>query len=211
MEKKILKKIIIFDVDGVLIDSKLNMKKSWISVQKKFGLKKTKFKDYFSKIGLPFEKILEQLSIHSNHKEIKKCYDNTSVKNVRLIKFYKHTKKELKKLYKMDFVLCIVTSKDLKRTKLFLKELKNLFTTIQAPQKNLNGKPYPDQINNVIKKLKAKKKDCVYIGDTNIDYIAAKSAGIDFIFADWGYGINKKFKSIKNIKNIKSIIKLPNY
>ena len=210
MEKKIYKKIIIFDVDGVLIDSKLNMKKSWISVQKNFGLKETKFKDYFSKIGIPFNKILKQLSINDNHGEIKKCYDKASIKNIKLIKFYKDTKGELKKLYKMNFILCIVTSKDLKRTKLFLKDIKNLFTAIQAPQKNLKGKPYPDQINNIIKKLNAKKKDCVYIGDTYTDYIAAKRAGIDFIFASWGYGINKNYKFIKNIKNIKSIIKLPN-
>ena len=207
MDHKIQKKIIIFDIDGVLIDSKLNMKKAWGSVQKKFLLKKIKFSNYFDKIGLPFEEILKRLSIKSNHKKIKKCYDDTSLKNINLIKFYNGTYKELINLKNMNFKLCINTSKDLKRTKIILKKYKRLFRFIQCPQKNLKGKPYPDQINNVIKKLKVKKKDCIYIGDTRFDFLSAKNAKIDFLFAKWGYGINKNYKSINNIKKIKKIVR----
>ena len=32
-----------------------------------------------------------------------------------------------------------------------------------------------------------KNTECVYIGDTKIDYLAAKKAKIDFIFASYGY------------------------
>ena len=207
MDHKIQKKIIIFDIDGVLIDSKLNMKKAWGSVQKKFLLKKIKFSNYFDKIGLPFEEILKRLSIKSNHKKIKKCYDDKYLKNINLIKFYNGTYKELINLKNMNFKLCINTSKDLKRTKIILKKYKRLFRFIQCPQKNLKGKPYPDQINNVIKKLKVKKKDCIYIGDTRFDFLSAKNAKIDFLLAKWGYGINKNYKSINNIKKIKKIVR----
>ena len=207
MAQKIFKKIIIFDVDGVLVDTKLNMKKSWRSVQKKFLLKKIKFNSYFDKIGLPFEEILKKLQIKSNHKEIKKCYDDSSIRNINSIKFYKGVLNELIKLKNMNFKLCIVTSKDSKRTKITLKKCIKLFKFIQCPQKNLRGKPYPDQIHNVIKKLKVKKKDCIYIGDTYIDFLTAKHAQIDFLFAKWGYGVNKNLKTIKNIKNIKNFIK----
>ena len=88
-----------------------------------------------------------------------------------------------------------------------LGDAKKLFSIIQCPQKNLIGKPYPDQILNVIKKLNVKKKDCVYIGDTNIDYLSAKNAKIDFIFAEWGYGSNHNYKlTIKNITKLKSLL-----
>ena len=207
MGHKIQKKIIIFDVDGVLINSKLNMKKAWSSVQKKFHLKKIKFNSYFEKIGLPFEEILKRLSIKSNHKTIKKCYDDTSLRNINLIKFYNGTYKELINLKNMNFKLCIVTSKDLKRTKIILKKYKKLFDFVQCPQKNLKGKPYPDQINNVIKKLNIKKKDCIYIGDTHFDFLTAKNAKIDFLFAKWGYGVDKNYQSIKDIRNIRKLVK----
>ena len=56
------KKIFIFDLDGVLIDSKKNMKKSWSVVKKKFLLKKN-FKDYEKFIGLKFLNILQNLRL----------------------------------------------------------------------------------------------------------------------------------------------------
>ena len=206
-KNKINKKVLIFDLDGVLVDSKINMRKAWTAVQKKFNFQEKKFKDYFSKIGQPFNIILSQLSILNNHKQIKKCYDSNSIKNLDIVKFYPKIIKELKLLYSKNFYLCIVTSKDKIRTNLMLGDAKKLFSIIQCPQKNLIGKPYPDQILNVIKKLNVKKKDCVYIGDTNIDYLSAKNAKIDFIFAEWGYGPNHNYKlTIKNITKLKSLL-----
>ena len=206
-KNKINKRVLIFDLDGVLVDSKINMKKAWAAVQKKFNFQEKKFRDYFSKIGQPFNIILSQLSILNNHKQIKKCYDSNSIKNLDIVKFYPKTIKELKWLYSKNIYLCIVTSKDKIRTNLMLGDAKKLFSIIQCPQKNLIGKPYPDQILNVIKKLNVKKKDCVYIGDTNIDYLSAKNAKIDFIFAEWGYGPNHNYKlTIKNITKLKSLL-----
>jgi len=113
-KNKINKKVLIFDLDGVLVDSKINMKKAWAAVQKKFNFQEKKFRDYFSKIGQPFNIILSQLSILNNHKQIKKCYDSNSIKNLEIVKFYPKTIKELKWLYSKNFYLCIVTSKDKK-------------------------------------------------------------------------------------------------
>ena len=204
-QEKNIKKILIFDLDGVLINSKTNMKKSWESVQRKFSYKEIKFKKYFNEIGIPFEEILKNLKIFKNHKQIKKCYDETSIKNNNLIKFYRGVKKELKILYSLNYELCVVTSKDKKRTHIALKDISHLFTYIQCPQKNLKGKPYPDQILKLIKKIKLKKKECVYIGDTHVDYLTSKNAKIDFIFANWGYGNNNKLytSSINRISELK--------
>tara|TARA_Y100000590_G_C15215413_1_gene824170 strand:+ start:7 stop:648 length:642 start_codon:yes stop_codon:yes gene_type:complete len=204
---KMKKKVLIFDIDGVLLDSKKNMQLSWKAVQKKFQLNNIKFLDYFSRIGQPFEQILIQLDIKKNFKEIKECYDRNSIINKKKVIFYKNIKKEIKFLHSLNYILCIVTSKDKKRTDLLISDLKKYFKIIQCPQKNLRGKPHPDQIINVIKKLKEKKKECVYIGDTNIDFLSAKRAKIDFIFAEWGYGINNNYKySLKNIQELKTLL-----
>ena len=61
-KNKINKKVLIFDLDGVLVDSKINMKKAWAAVQKKFNFQEKKFRDYFSKIGQLFNIILCQFS-----------------------------------------------------------------------------------------------------------------------------------------------------
>ena len=47
------KKIILLDLDGVLINSLKNMRTSWNNTKKKFNIKHT-FNDYEKLIGLPF-------------------------------------------------------------------------------------------------------------------------------------------------------------
>ena len=139
--------------------------------------------------------------------KIKECYDSASILNLKKIKFYKNVKSTLKILKRRGFILCIVTSKDKKRTKMITSKLKNIFSIIQSPEKNLKGKPHPDQINKVIKILKVKKNECVYIGDTYIDFQAAHKSKIDFLFAEWGYSKRKKIykHTIKKIENLKKI------
>ena len=80
------------------------------------------------------------------------------------------------------------------------------FHLVSTPNNKLKGKPYPDQINFVIKKLGVEKKNTVYIGDTKIDCNAAKNAKIDFIYAKYGYGKIKNLSNIKTIRSIKSIL-----
>ncbi len=97
----------------------------------------------------------------------------------------------------------------MRRTKIFLGKNINLFSNVQCLQKNINGKPDPFQINKIIKKAKVKKTNCVYIGDTNVDYQTAVNAKIDFIFAEWGYGKNYNYKNkCKKIYDLKKILKL---
>ena len=47
------KKLVLFDLDGVLIDSKSNMRRSWECVIEEFALT-VPFETYFSNIGRPF-------------------------------------------------------------------------------------------------------------------------------------------------------------
>ena len=80
--------LIIFDLDGVLLNSKENMKTSWNMVRKKFKVKKS-FNDYFKFIGYPFFEILKKLLIKENFSKIQTEYNKNSLKNFNKIKLYK--------------------------------------------------------------------------------------------------------------------------
>ena len=56
------KKLLIFDLDGVLINSQKNMQTAWNKLNQKFELN-ISFINYFDLIGIPFEKILLILGI----------------------------------------------------------------------------------------------------------------------------------------------------
>jgi|TARA_B100001094_G_scaffold254531_1_gene253282 phosphoglycolate phosphatase len=196
---------VIFDLDGVLIDSKENMRVSWEDVRKKLNVKQ-KFNNYFKHIGLPFDKILKNIGIKKNKYKITKLYKNRSIANLDKLKVIPGVIQTIKKLNKKNVKVAIVTSKDTKRTKLIVKKFKIPIKVLISPSKKLRGKPYPDQLNLALKNLKSDKKKACYIGDMNVDYKAAKNSKITFIFAKYGYQkLKNKFKI--TIKKPKELLK----
>ena len=202
------KKLIIFDVDGVLFNSKENMSYSWKKVKSVHKVKPD-FKNYFQLVGLPFNKILFKLNIKKNLREIEKTYRNESLRLLSKNILYPGVKKTLRRL-RIKYKLAIVTSKDKTRTKKILKEFNLKFKVIISPSKNLKGKPYPDQILKALKLSRIKnKEDAVYVGDTKIDYMAAKNSGINYIHATYGFRI-KRFPCKYNIEKFYLLPKVLN-
>ena len=202
-----MKKLIIFDLDGVIIDSKENMRVSWNAVNKSFNFK-ISFKKYFDKIGIPFEDILKKLKINEIFfKKAKKTFRENSIKNFNLIKTYPETHKVIRILKKNpDYKLAVLTSKERTRTIKILKRFNLKFHYVQCPIKGKKGKPYPYLLNNLLRKSKIKRSHCCYLGDTSIDLRFSKNSKIKFIFCSYGYGkINNK--NIKTINKLGQILK----
>ncbi len=206
MKKFKNKKLILFDLDGVLIKSLKNMQMAWRNTNKKFNLN-ISFQNYKKHIGKPFKNILNILDINKKyHHLIEKEFKKHSLKNLDKIKFYPNVLEVLRYL-KKEYKIGVLTSKDKYRTNKILTKLNIKFNLVQCPEKNLRGKPFPDLLLKIIKKLKIKKHECIYIGDTNYDLLACKGAGIDFIFAKYGYKIGiKNYKySINKFKSLNKI------
>ena len=85
--------------------------------------------------------------------------------------------------------------------------VKEIFDVIITPQDIKKGKPNPEGIIKIKKTLDVSNKNIYFIGDTLFDKIAAKKANINFLYAEWGYGIDVgKSKKISSINEIFSNI-----
>ena len=94
------KSLYLFDLDGVIIDSKKNMRVSWNLVNKRFGLN-ISFKKYFFLIGRDFSDILRKLKIKKkNFDQIEKTFKKESIKNFNKYKLYPKVKSVLNYLEK---------------------------------------------------------------------------------------------------------------
>jgi HAD superfamily hydrolase (TIGR01509 family) len=60
-------------------------------------------------------------------------------------------------------------------------KLEGVFDAIACAQDKVRPKPAPDIVNLCIERAGASKNRAVYIGDSEIDYIAAQTAGVRFI------------------------------
>tara|TARA_B100000965_G_scaffold164206_2_gene136723 strand:+ start:20690 stop:21310 length:621 start_codon:yes stop_codon:yes gene_type:complete len=191
------KKLIIFDLDGVLIDSKNTMKVALQLTSKEIGIKLL-FSEYEKYLGLPFEEIMKKMGIKKNVNKIKKIYNFHASKTLKKIKINKNYLKVLKKL-KKKYYLTIFTSKNRSRTKIILDKIK-IFDFIITAEDVKYGKPNPEGINKIIKKFKVKKINVLFIGDSIFDYKASKSAKVKYRHAIWGY--DQKINKMKNLKKV---------
>ena len=107
---------VLFDFDGVLIDSLPVMKKAWKSVQEKYNIKAS-FEQFRMHIGIPFESILTKMKINTKyHNSIKEHYSFISTENINLIKLNPFVRFILIWLKENSISMGIVTSKDRFRT-----------------------------------------------------------------------------------------------
>jgi len=200
------KRLIAFDLDGVIVDSRGNMECAWNEVQTRLGVH-TPFESYFALIGRPFADIISQLGLSPQLKEIEEVYRTTSSHNMDLIQFYPDVEKTLLMLIKAGMRLGMVTSKDAFRTDKILKRLPVEFVTVQTPNGIYRGKPAPDHLMAAMAEANVDPAEAAYIGDMDSDAEAAARAGIDYVHAEWGYGkvpanafaVARKFSDLPDI------------
>jgi len=194
------KKLVGFDLDGVLIDSLPLMKIAWEECMNKFSLNKD-FLEYKKHIGKPFEEIMNSLDLDCFLPELKQKYDQLCINNLDLIKPYEGVQSLLNNLSKSDEIyISIITSKTKIRAKKIVEEFNFNHQLLVTPEDVPRGKPNPDPlfIANRFFDIRPSQTSCLYIGDMDTDFIASRSANWFFIYAAWGYGEinfeNKKFK-----------------
>ncbi len=61
------------------------------------------------------------------------------------------------------------------------------FDLVWGKKENFPIKPSPESLNEIIKELGSVKERCLYIGDSDVDVITAKNAGVDFCGVEWGF------------------------
>jgi phosphoglycolate phosphatase len=198
------KKAVLFDLDGVLLNSRPNMERAWQDVRENSGVS-VDFEDYFKNIGRPFSDILAILGLQDRADEIESVYSQSSKDNFDLATFYPFVVESLQKLEDHGIKLGIVTSKNQERTNIVLKRLPVKFSSVQTPNPCFRGKPAPDHLLAAMADLNVDPKDSLFVGDAEVDAMAALRAGVDYCHANWGYG-ETKLDHVTFLNDIQSLL-----
>ena len=205
------KKLIIFDLDGTLVDSQTDILIANNLTLQKFGYKTISYNKVKSIIGQGIMgNIIKSLAIQkvkASNQQKQDMYDyffSYYKKNVYVkSKPYPGIKNLLNKLQK-NYKLAVCSNKLEKLTKIVLQksDLKKYFDFVAGGDTFKFKKPHPSVLNNVVKKFKINKKDALFVGDSEHDYHAAQNSKIDFCLKQGGY-TNKKISFFKNAAKIK--------
>jgi phosphoglycolate phosphatase len=199
------KRLILFDLDGVLLHSHENMRQAWEVVMAKTDVNRP-FEDYFAEIGRPFKDIMARLGVTSDVERIEKVYMTASFDFLANATFFPGVKDALAEIREMGIKMGVVTSKDAPRTKAVLAQLDIPFVSVQSPNDRFRGKPAPDHILVAMAEAGEDPADTLFVGDMETDWQSACRAGIDYVHAGWGYGA-----PLETIPTLDSISQLPKF
>jgi HAD superfamily hydrolase (TIGR01549 family) len=196
-------KSVVFDLDGVLVNSLDVMEISWNSVKEKYSVNQS-FHSYAKYIGLPFLEILKKIGIEENQDDIRNDYFGFARKNINKIEQYKDSSKIFQILNNNGIATGIITSKNSKNTNLICKKFELFADEIITPDDVIKGKPNKDSGLEYLKRTGFKSNEVLYVGDMETDYIFSKNMGFNFLFANYGYAHNKsnQYDTIDNLMDI---------
>ncbi len=179
-------RVLLLDLDGVLVDTRPVMESAWRQVCEDHGLD-VPFEEYERHLGRPFADIMEQLGL-ADAEPIHQTYSKASTAASNLARQFDGVAEVLHAFAAADWRMGIVTSKPLDRATPLLAQLGVPFATVRTPNGVGRGKPAPDPIMLALIDLGADPADALYVGDMAVDQEAARRAGVSYVHAGWGYG-----------------------
>ncbi|MEM4006739.1 MAG: HAD family hydrolase [Nitrososphaerota archaeon] len=179
--------VYIFDFDGTVIDNEQAHLYSWIEAFKIFvgDINPSLIQHHFGKNSLDIASVFIQ-----DKKQVRKCI---KIKEEIYEKLWPQISKPvpcieelLIKLKNSKKTVAIASSS---KRNIIIKVLKHFklyhyFDIIVGIDNVSNPKPYPDLLLFIIKKLNIAPSEAVYIGDSPIDILTARNAGVYSVYLD---------------------------
>lgn len=182
----ISKKAVLFDMDGVLIDSEPFYMREFVRFMKTQGIEVT-------------EQDLKKIPGSSDEFEILSSFFPNEISSDELYERFlnqfvmepiafdeiinPYVKTILKKLQNQEIKIALVSSSSMKSIQRMLKEndLENYFDVIVSGEQFQQSKPNPEIYEYTLKQLDVRAEDAIVVEDSTYGIEAAKAAGIEVI------------------------------
>ncbi len=187
--KRVSPKVIIFDLDGTLVDA---YRAVWLSLNMAFkavGLPRMSYQVVKKSVGwgerilvakfVPPEKVEKTLTIY------RQSHRKALMKGVR---FLPGAKKLILDLHQKGTKLAIASNRPTEFCELILKNLKvrKYFEIVLCADRVKRPKPAGDMLKEILKRLEAKTSEAIYIGDMTIDVQTGRRANVKTIAVTTG-------------------------
>lgn len=189
-----MKKIVIFDFDGTIADTRPIILSSFHGTFDAMGLAQHSDEEISATIGLPLVKAFPILNPMSEEKAeqctaaYREIFEKVSQK-VK-VQMFAHVPDTLRSLHNQGCICTIATSRGHASAKDFIKSfgLNDIITYIIAAENVKQAKPNPEPVNRTLAHFNVKPEDAVVVGDTHFDILMGNNAGCFTVGVSYGYG-----------------------
>ncbi len=184
-----------FDLDGTIIDSTEAILESFEYAQRALGEKISKRDEILELIGHPLDFMFEHLGtldVERAVKAYKEHYKKIYLEKTTLLKGADEAVYEAAKFAKV----AVVTTKTSFYSRLILEHfgLSPYVETVVGREDVIRPKPDSEPVLKALSRVKGDRKRSWMIGDTCLDAVAAKSAGVKAVGVLCGYGKKEALK-----------------
>ena len=184
----------IFDLDGTLLDTIEDLSNACNYALKSFGYETHDVAAYKYFVGSGIYKLVERALPEG-------AKDEASVLKVKAVfdEYYGAHSEDYTKPYEgIQEALTILNAKGIQcavltnkaqvyATELIKRQFKDQIAFVMGQREGVPTKPNPIGIYDLIKKFDVQKEACIYMGDSDIDMLTAKNAGVTSIGVLWGF------------------------
>ena len=202
------KRLIIFDMDGTMVNSSLTIANAINYVRKNLGFEPMSQKFILTKVN---DNTINpaQLFYHAKafDKDHEKWFSEYYTKNHKKeLVLYDGIKEMLIKLKEQGYLLAVATNAYRNSTIESLGYLKvlDIFDSIGCYDDVSEGKPNPAMLYKVIEELSVNIEESIFVGDGPRDEIAAKNCSMDYIMVDWGF--TKHTDALRSVSELENIL-----
>ena len=184
-------KTVIFDLDGTLLNTLLDLKESTNYALRQFGYPERTLEEIRYFVGNGVRKLIER-AVPENCENVEECldvfkkhYEKNMYNNTVS---YNYIETMLKTLKSEGIKLGVVSNKfDLAVKELCKKYYDGLVDIAIGQGGDVLPKPSPFGVYKAMKELRADKASTIYVGDSEVDVQTAQNANIPCIGVTWGF------------------------
>ena len=207
------KSLIIFDMDGTLIDSSRLLANAINYVRGKLALP-----------PMPPQYIIAEINNHQ-HNPARFFYETDQFEPIHEewfgeyytahhheeLQLYDGIRELLIVLKEQGRHLAVATNAYRSSTIESLRalEIEHFFDAVVCQDDVANPKPAPEMLYRILDRLQTPKENAIFIGDGPRDEEAAQAAGIDYIMVDWGFTDHHDRAVVKSVEELARILLKP--